>query len=155
MRFLYCLLLASLLSGCLVMPTPVPTNTTSAPYALSAEENLYAPKPEDDQLNRAEVILTSINLSEQTNLNPVRVDINFLGSMPSVCNELRIQISPPEKDFRINIEVYSVTDPKINCENVFQQFETNILLGVYSPGRYTVWVNNEFVGDFVSYQAID
>jgi hypothetical protein len=145
------LLLAFSLSACLAQPTPAPTATIRAPLVITAEENPHAPKPGDDQLNRTEVILTSINLSERTDLAPVRVQVNFLGSMPGACNELRLQVKPPDKEYRIFIEAYSLTDPKINCENVFQQFETNILLGEYSSGRYAVWVNDEFVGDFISY----
>ncbi len=140
-----------LLSACLTIPTPTPTETTFTPYIITKEENLYAPKPEDDQLNRTEVILTSINLSERANFTPTRVEINFLGSMPSVCNELRAEIKAPDNQYRIFIEAYSVKDPKIKCENVFQQFEADILLGEYSSGKYSVWVNNEFIGDFISY----
>ncbi len=146
----YLLFLASLLSACVLTPTPLATNTISAPHAITAEENLYAPEPADDQLNRAEVILTSINLIERTDLNPARVEIDFLGSMPSVCNELRVEVKAPDNEYQIHIEAYSVKDPNIKCENVFQQFETNILLGVYSPGRYAIWVNNKYIGDFVS-----
>jgi hypothetical protein len=47
--------------------------------------------------------------------------------------------------------VYSLMNPDINCDNVFQQFEADVLLGVYSPGRYTVWINNGLIGDFIIY----
>jgi hypothetical protein len=144
-------LLAFLLGACFARPTPEPTPTARAPQILSAEENPYAPKNEDMKLIRAGVILTSIHLSERIDLDPARVEVGFLGSMPSVCNDLRLQIEPPDKEYRIFIEAYSVADPNINCENVFQQFETSILLGVYSPGRYLVLVNNQYVGDFISY----
>jgi len=144
-------LLALLLSSCIRQPTPEPTSTPRAPQVLSAEDNPYAPKIEDVGLVRAGIILTSIHLSERTDLNPARIQINFLGSMPRTCNEFRLQVTPPDKEYRIFIEAYSMTDPETKCENVFQQFETDILLGAYSPGRYTIWVNNEYVGDFVSY----
>lgn len=77
--------------------------------------------------------------------------LTLSGYMPSVCNELRIKVNPPDENFRIFIEVYSLIDPTIKCEDVFQQFETSILFGEYSSGRYTVWVNEGLVGDFVSY----
>ena len=144
-------LLAFLLSGCLAQPAPAPTSTPAAPFTITAEENPRAPQPGDDQLNREYVILTSINLIERIDLDPARVQITFSGSMPGVCNELRLQVAPPDKEYRIAIDAYSMADPKIKCENVFQQFETTILLGVYSPGRYAVWVNAEYVGDFVTY----
>jgi subtilisin-like proprotein convertase family protein len=71
--------------------------------------------------------------------------------MPSVCNELRIKVNPPNAAYQIFIEIYSIVNPNRNCENVFQQFETSILLGEYSTGQYSIWVNGSFVGDIVSY----
>lgn len=139
------------LSACLAQPTPEPTSTVSAPQILRMEENAHASQIEDVKKIRAGIIITAVNLSERTELNPSRIQVNFLGSMPSVCNELRIQVKPPDMEYRIFVEVYSLTDPQVNCENVFQQFETNILLGVYSPGRYFIWVNDNYIGDFVSY----
>jgi len=145
------LLFIFLLSGCLAQPTPAPTITISAPMILSAEENPRAPHPGDEKFNREGVIITSVNLIARVDLNPTRIQINPSGSMPSTCGDLRLQVKPPDADYRIFIEAYSLTDPKKKCENVFQQFETNILLGVYSPGRYTIWVNENLIGDFVAY----
>jgi len=142
---------AFLLSACLAVSTPEATSTPGTPLVIMVEQNPYAPKPRDDRLDRTGIILTSINLTERTDLDPARVEIDFLGSMPGVCNELRMQINPPDEEYRIYIETYSAADPNIKCENVFQQFEASILLGIYSPGRYSVWVNDEFVGDFISY----
>jgi len=147
----FALLFVFFLGACLPQPTPEPTRAVSAPRILSVEDNPYAPKIEDVQMIRAGILLTAIQLSERTDLDPSRIQVNFLGSMPSVCNELRMEVNPPDAEYRIHIEAYSLTDPNLKCENVFQQFETDILLGVYSPGRYTIWVNGNFVGDFVSY----
>ena len=96
-------------------------------------------------------MITSLNLSERSDLNPIRAELNILGSMPSVCNELRIKFNPPDTAYRVNIEIYSLVDPNVNCDNVFQQFKTTIMLGLYSQGQYTVWVNGAYVGDFTSY----
>ena len=139
-------------SACTAQPTPEqPTPTTSAPLVFKQEENPYAPRPEDLALKQDGVILTSLSLSERYDLTPLRAELHLLGSMPSVCSELRLKVNPPDTEYRINIEAYSVADPKLNCENVFQQVDTTILLGAYSPGQYTVWVNDSYVGDIVSY----
>jgi hypothetical protein len=82
---------------------------------------------------------------------PVRVELRFTGSLPRACNELRIDVGTPNDEYQILVTVYSLVDIKIECENVFQQFEASVLLGVYSAGRYTVWVNGGLVGDFVTY----
>jgi hypothetical protein len=151
MKKIFPLIVAFLLSACFVVPTAQPTETPSAPFTLVAEENPYAPKIEDASLHLAGAVVTSINLSERTDLTPPRVAINFLGSMPNSCNELRLKINPPNNNYQIFIELYSLTNPKIKCQNVFQQFEANVLLGVYSSGRYTVWVNDKLVGDFIAH----
>jgi len=97
------------------------------------------------------VVLTSLGLTEQTDSAPVRVKLNLQGSLPRACNELRIEVADPNEQYQILVEVYSLVNLNVECENVFQQFEATVLLGVYSVGRYTVWVNNGLVGDFVSY----
>ena len=145
------LLLILITSACAAKPTPEPTPTASAPYVLKQEENPYAPKPEDLSLKQDGVILTSTSLSERFDLTPIRAELHVLGSMPSVCSELRIKVNPPNIKYQISIEIYSVSDSKLKCENVFQQVDTTILLGAYSAGQYSVWVNESFVGSIASY----
>jgi hypothetical protein len=139
------------LSACLAQPVIVSTPTPDLPHMLKQEDNLYAPLVEDLNKRRAEVILTSVNLLERTDLTPLRTELNILGSMPSVCNELRIKVNPPDNSYRVYVEIYSLVDPKSKCDNVFQQFKTTILLGVYSQGQYSIWANNTYIGDFTSY----
>jgi hypothetical protein len=145
------LLLILILSACAAQPTQEPTPTISVPYVLKQGENPYAPKDGDLSLKQDGVILTSLSLSERYDLTPTRAELHIFGSMPSVCSELRIKVNPPNIDYQISIEIYSVADPKLNCENVFQQVDTSILLGAYSEGQYTVWVNENLVGSIASY----
>lgn len=151
MKRVLLLILILLSSACLPIPDAEPTPTTSLPYRILPEENPYTPRQEDVNLSRAGVTITSINLSERFDLTPSRVTVAFLGYMPGVCNELRIDVKPPDESRRILIEAYSLADSDHGCEKVFQQFEAHILLGVYSPGRYTIWVNEILIGDFVTY----
>ncbi|MBI5962623.1 MAG: hypothetical protein HY863_04040 [Chloroflexi bacterium] len=145
---------AFLLGACLAQPSPVPipTATESLPFVIKQEDNPYAPRPADTSRRRREVILTSTNLSERSDLTPIQNELHILGSMPSTCSELRVMINPPNRQYQIFVEVYSVVDPILKCDNVFQQFNAAILLGIYSTGRYTIWVNDGYVGDFVSIQ---
>lgn len=145
------ILLFSMVAACISIPTAEPTATASPPYRITADENPFAPKLEDVGWQVATVTLTSISLMEKYEFSPPRAAISLVGYMPSVCNELRVNINPPTENYRIAVEVYSLINPDIQCDNVFQQFETTILLGTYSPGRYTIWVNGGQIGDFVSY----
>ena len=151
MKRLFSLLTIFLLSSCTVAPTPEPTPTASLPYRITPDENPYEPKLEDVGQQIASVTITSVDLAEIYDYSPPRTALGLIGYMPSVCNELRVDIAPPDENFNVFIEVYSLVNPDIECDNVFQQFEVRILLGTYSPGRYYVWINDAPVGDFVSY----
>lgn len=145
------LFLGILLSACIAQPTPESTPTVGVPFVIKSADNPYEPRPEDINMQIGGVVLTSLGLAEQAGSNPVRVNLNLLGSLPRACNELRINIADPNEQYQIFVEVYSLVNANVECENVFQQFEATVLLGVYSKGRYTVWVNNGLVGNFVSY----
>lgn len=151
MRHIHLPILLLTLSACLPAPTPEPTPTAYVPYRIALEENPYAPRTGDLGKQIAGVTITSVSLSERFDLTPSRVVVGLLGYMPSVCSELRISVEPPDEEFHIFIEVYSLMDTSITCDRVFQQFEASIMLGTYSSGRYTVWVNDSLVGDFVTY----
>lgn len=151
MRFVPLIIIAVFLSACIPTPTPIPTVTASLPYRITPEDNPYAPKLEDAGWQTATVTIMSSSLSERFDLTPPRVVLNLVGYMPSVCNQLRVDVNQPDSQFRIFVNVYSLIDPKTKCDSVFQQFDVSILLGTYSIGRYTLWVNDAEVGDFVSY----
>ena len=144
------ILLPIAVSACLPMPTQEPTPASPAPYRITPDENPYEPDLKDVGMQVAVVTVTSVIISEKYEYTPPRAAIVIAGYMPSVCNELRIKINPPDEQFRVFVETYSLIDPDLQCDNVFQQFEAEILLGIYSSGRYTIWVNDIPAGDFVS-----
>jgi hypothetical protein len=151
MRFSYLAVIAIFISSCVSVPTPATTPTSEPPYRITPDENPFIPKLEDVSRQIATVNITNVVFSEQYEYSPPRAAIRFIGYMPSVCNELRIDISEPDEEFNVFIEVYSLINPDIQCDNVFQQFEASVLMGTYSPGRYYVWINGALAGDFVSY----
>lgn len=145
------ILLPFVVSACLPVPTQEPTQTSPTPYRIAPDENPYEPGIKDANRQVAAVTITSVLLVEKYEYTPPRAAIVITGYMPSVCNELRIAINPPDEQFRVFIDAYSLINPDIQCDNVFQQFEAEILMGIYSPGRFTVWINDAPAGDFVSY----
>ena len=148
LRYFLCIFL---LSACIAVPTPEPTATVASPSVLISADNSYAPQPGDANLTQASVVISSINLIERVDLNPVRVEVDFAGSLPTTCNQLRMEVGLPNQQYQINIKLYSIVKPEPKCEQVLQQFEANVMLGVYSAGRYTVLINGGTVGDFVVY----
>jgi hypothetical protein len=151
MKRITVLLSSALLCACIAAPTLEATPTPRAPYRITPDENPFEPRTDDAERQTASVTITSVIISERYEFTPPRAAIIITGYMPSVCNELRVRIDPPDNEFRVFVEVYSLTDPGAQCEDVFQQFEAVILFGTYSPGRFTVWVNDALAGDFVSY----
>lgn len=146
------LFLSLILASCAAFqPAPAPTPTAAAPLVLKSEENPYAPRLDDVSLKQDGVVLTAVSLSERYDLTPIRAQLYVSGSMPSVCSEPRVKVNRPDEQYQIVVEVYSVADLKLNCENVFQQFEVSVLLGQYSPGQYIVWVNDNLAGTLASY----
>jgi hypothetical protein len=133
------------------VPTPQPTATISLPSVLVSADNAYRLQPGEETLTRGGLEISSVSLIERVELNPVRVEVNFLGSLPTTCNQLRLEVGLPDDQYQINIAAYSIVTSGPKCENVLQQFEASILLGVYSSGRYTVLINGGRVGDFVVY----
>jgi hypothetical protein len=145
------LFLVILLSACISQATPEPTSTASPPLVLEPTDNPFAQKPEDANLQISGVELTSMDLAENTAISPIRVVLRILGSLPRTCNALRINVTEPDNEYKIVVKVYSLYDKRVTCDYVFKQFEASVLLGVYSAGRYTVWVNGSYVGDFVTH----
>jgi hypothetical protein len=151
MKIIPWIIFASLLTACIAAPTSEPTSTAALPSVLVSADNPFLPEAGDANLTQAGVEIESINLVERVDLNPTRVEVDFIGSLPTTCNQLRMEVGLPNEQYQININIYSTVKPDPKCEQVLQQFSKSILLGVYSNGRYTVWVNGGLVGDFVVY----
>jgi hypothetical protein len=126
-------------------PNPV-TGSNQAGSDLAPE---YAPKPEDAKLERGMVFLnledSGILLQESF---PVQVTMVLSGNLPTPCHELRVNASPPDSENRIQVEAYTVVDPEMICTQVIKPFETQVALGSFESGKYTVYVNGEYLGEF-------
>ena len=122
--------------------TPVSLQDTPTPPA-------YLPLASDYKLTRANAFPKSINLIA-VDTNPLRFELAVSGYLPTPCHELRVLVPPADEENNIHVEIYSVTEPEILCEQVLRAFDTTINLGSYPSGSYWVWVNEERVGNFDS-----
>jgi hypothetical protein len=68
--------------------------------------------------------------------------------LPTPCNQLRGDISPPDSENKIVVDVYSVVEADAICAQVVEPFEENFPLGSFPAGHYTLWVNGELVAEF-------
>lgn len=105
----------------------------------------YEPSPEDENLIRGEAFVESADILVLESFPP-QYTLTLRGSLPTPCNQLRVEVAEPDEQNQIQIDVYSVVDPNRICVQVLQSFEQSILLGSYPSGTYTVLVNGEQVG---------
>jgi hypothetical protein len=109
--------------------------------------NPFAPQPGDADLTRGNVYINEASLIIRESFPP-QVSLTLAGDLPTPCNQLRAEISPPEPENKIRVDVYSVIDPNRICVQVLEPFEESIDLGTFPTGHYTVWVNGEMAGEF-------
>jgi len=141
-------LLVLTLAGCSLLPsagtTPTPTQPT-----LNIPPSGYEPQPDDDKLSPGEVFLeldqSSLAIMESY---PIQVNAILNGNLSDPCHQLRVVVAPADADNRINLKVYSLVDPAETCLAVLQPFSATIPLGSYADGKYSVYVNDELLGEF-------
>ena len=109
----------------------------------------YSPQPGDAILTRGDVQLDSAEVLVMESY-PVQITLVLNGNLPTPCNQLRVTVEPPDEENRIQVDVYSVSDPGQMCTQVLEPFEVNFNLGSFSSGHYSVWVNEKMVGEFDS-----
>jgi inhibitor of cysteine peptidase len=79
---------------------------------------------------------------------PVQVRLQVTGSLPTPCHKLAWDLGEVAEDGKINLELYSLADPDVDCIQILQAFEESVPVGSYTSGEFEVWINGELVGDF-------
>ena len=125
--------------------TPVSSEPGSGDNPMTASP--LEPLANEDQMTRGEVL---INESSVLTLEsyPLQIVLTLKGTLPTPCHYLRAKVATPDDQKRIQVEVYSLSEPDTICIQVLQVFETRINLGSYPDGTYTILVNGEAVGEF-------
>jgi len=67
---------------------------------------------------------------------PPQVSLTLAGDLPTPCNQLRTEVSPPDEENRILVDVYSVVEPNQVCVQVLEIFEESIDLESFPTGHY-------------------
>jgi hypothetical protein len=141
--FILILIIGTLLVACTSQPAGIPIPTTPA------TGNPYAPQPADGSMTRgdAEIVSTSLLVSES---QPPEVSISLAYRLPTPCYQLRVIIGLPDGQNRIHVEVYGLTPKNKACNlmALLTPLETNLSLGIYPAGHYSVIVNGQLVGVF-------
>jgi len=107
----------------------------------------YSRPPGDVNFSRGEAYIDSVELLTMESF-PLQFSLALKGALPTPCNQLRVQVSPPTDKNIIDVQVYSVIDPAMTCTQVLAPFEVNIPLGSFPPGHYEVLVNDGQAAEF-------
>lgn len=147
------LALAACTSLALQTATPGPDEPVSPPASVEPSpggivtSTPTTPNQEDSSLSRGEVFVDSAQLIILESY-PLQIKLAVAGNLPTPCHQLRSKVNAPDDQNRITVELYSLVDPLEICIQVLQSFETEIDLGSYPDGTYTVWLNETPVGEF-------
>ena len=113
-------------------PSPIPSATST---------------PTDSNLVRGNVFLDSTELLTLES-SPLQFTLALKGNLPTPCHQLRVDISPPDSENKVVVDVYSVVKADEICAQVVEPFEENVPLGSFPAGHYTLWVNGQKVAEF-------
>jgi hypothetical protein len=146
-------------------PSPVPVESQEAYPAPLAPQPAYPgpnapvlsgspgaypsplePIPGEAGMERGEVFVDEAQLLTMESYPPQYV-LQVSGSLPTPCHKLRANISEPDSQNQINVELYSLVDPSVACIQVLEPFQTGINLGLLSQGNYIVLMNGEQVAE--------
>lgn len=111
--------------------------------------NPFAPGPGDANLSRGEVFVQESSLLIRESFPP-QIALTLKGELPTPCHRLRVEIGTPNANGQIHLNVYSVVNPDLMCTQVIMPFEESVELGTFPSGHYSVFVNEELVGEFDS-----
>ena len=128
---------------------PVTSPSVADPIETGSPNLPISPNPSDIKLERGNVFISESNLLIRESY-PVQIALILRGELPTPCHQLRVNIIPPDSENKIQVEAYTVFDPAMNCIQVLKPFEENVELGTFPGGHYTVWVNENQVGEFDS-----
>lgn len=139
-------------AGALAAGNPRPNPDEGTSNGQTPEQpapDSWQPAPGDEKLGRAEV---EIETSEILTLEsfPPQFMLHVTGWKGNPCNLLRVKVSEPDEQQRIQVEVYTLYDPAALCIQVLEGFDIQVPLGSFETGEYSVWMNGQQVGTIVA-----
>ena len=117
----------------------------------SPGDNPYAPQPNDSNLmaDAIKIDSASVALAES---QPPQVKVDFAYFQPTPCHELRVEVSGPDTQNRIDIKAYAVAEKDKACTlmALSTPLQASLDLGSFPKGHYTVFLNDQQIGEFDS-----
>jgi len=134
------ILAALLFTACSPKPTPIPP--------VFSGNNPYAPQGGDNTMMRGDLRIDSSSLAVAQS----QVTVNFAYFQPTPCFKLRVEISQPDAQNRVNLNAYAVAEKDKPCAlmALATPLQASLNLGSYPKGHYSVWLNGSKVAEFDS-----
>jgi hypothetical protein len=101
----------------------------------------YSPQVGDSLLTRQQAFVDKQELIATTSYPP-QYSLHLIGSLPTPCNSLRIEVNPPDANNLIAVDVYSVVSGNEVCAQVTKPFDVSIPV-VVASGSYTISANGQ------------
>ena len=120
------------------------------PSALQFD-NPYAPQASDSSMMRGEVNIDSSSLSLTESIPP-QVTLNFAYFQPTPCFQLRVEVSGPDAQNRIDVTAYAVAEKDKPCTlmALSTTLQASLNFGSFPSGHYSLWLNGLKVDEFDS-----
>jgi len=119
-------------------------NSSATPTAVQPASQ-YSPQSGDSLLTRQNAFVTSQEIISTTS-NPPQFTLHLVGSLPTPCNSLRVNVNPPDANNQIAVDVYSVVSANEVCAQVTKPFDVSIPI-VVTSGSYTITSNGKTIGN--------
>ena len=116
------------------------TTTTSPDDPISSEDPTTTTTLPPDRTEPGPAFVDSVEILLMESW-PVQVAAAVTGSLPNPCHTLTWEVSEPDADGRITLEVSSLFDPAEVCVEMIQEFEENIRVGDFTTGDFVLVVN--------------
>ena len=125
-------------------------NLTAIPPGFTGN-NPYAPQPGDGNMVRGDIRIDSGSLALTQSLPP-QVTVDFAYFPPTPCHQLRVEVSQPDAQNRINLNAYGVTEKDKACALMAPTtpLQASLSIGSFPKGHYSVWLNGNKVDEFDS-----
>ena len=124
---------------------------TATATPVSQGNNPYAPQAGDSALLRDEIKIDSATLNP-TMAQAGQITLDFAYFQPTPCHKLRVEVSQPDAQKRINVSAYAVAEKDKACAlmALATPLQASLNLGSFPGGHFSVWVNDVKAGEFDS-----
>jgi hypothetical protein len=117
--------------------------------ALAAASCGGAPPPEAPASpGRQDPVYVEATEIIQLESYPVQVLLRVDGQLPDPCHEAVWSVSDPDVQGRIDVALHSEAPEGLACIQVLKQVTLRIPIGSFRDGSYSIWLNDEKIGEF-------